>query len=162
MRILQRTGEFDRLAAAPGDINTRGRAWYAAWEATLRDDFYTLFRYDSLISVKNRCYGLYSPSNGCTSCQNECDDNPRPICLPNCEIRDIGNAVYSHPDGLITNSGSRFGPLPTLLMAIGKAQLMCPETPIVVVRDGVHPGAITITTPLFLMNDECASALVGK
>ena len=161
MRILERTGEFDRLVGGVGDINAKGVQWYDAWDATLRDDFFTLFRYDSLIDLKNRCYGLYLSSNSCNDCEDACDNNPEPNCLPGCDIREIGNAIYTDVTGFPVNPGTKERPVQTLTQGITLAQILCVETPIVVVRRGVQSGAITITTPTYIITDECTSVVLG-
>jgi hypothetical protein len=161
-RILERVGEFDRLDPAPVAWNDQGIQWFNYWDQTLRDKYYTLFNYDSLIAVKNQCYDLWSNKNTCTDCDNACDTVPLPICLPSCDIREIGNGIYTDPGGFPVNPGTKELPVQNLTQGITLAQILCSGTPIVVVRPGVQPGPITITDPVFLITDECGTVLLGK
>jgi hypothetical protein len=164
LRILERAGELERIIGGAGDINTLGRNWYTGWDNGVRADYYNYFNIDSLIASKNACYALnFAPPDTCASCKSSCKEESLPLCLPDCDIREVGNAIYVNSViGSAGNSGSKRFPIPTLAEGVSQAGLVCPNTPLIILQPGQYAAPITITDPAIVFTDACESVLIGK
>jgi hypothetical protein len=163
LRILERVGEFQRLSPGGAVLNDAlGQQWWNYWDQSLRHGYYTYFNYDSLIAAKNECYALYEFGSGCIPCSTNCNTDTLPSCLPDCAIREIGNAIYVDPSqGAFGNPGTKEFPVRTIVDGVFRANVDVPETPILVLQRGSYSGAITISDPAFLITDGCAPVTVG-
>lgn len=164
LRILERIGELERILGVGGDINTLGRNWYTGWDNSLRADYYDYFNIDSLIASKNRCYALnFAPPDTCGACTLSCKEDSLPPCLPACDLREVGNAIYVNSvTGSSGNSGRKLFPIPTLAEGVIRADSICPITPLIILQPGQYATPITITNPVIVFTDACESVLVGK
>ncbi|HWR83394.1 MAG TPA: hypothetical protein VN285_08830 [Candidatus Deferrimicrobium sp.] len=161
LRILERTDQLVRPTDST-DINAKGRVWFRLWDTSLREAYYNYFNLESLIVLKDSCWALYAGGT-CGSCSTSCDildDNGPPPCLPDCDIREVGNAVYvDGTNGNDASDGSEDSPKKTLLNAVAAA---CGAQRLVMLKPTSYPGAVTITGAATLIPHACTPVTIGK
>jgi len=160
LRILERTGELKR-DTDPADINDKGKVWFQLWDDSLRDKYYTYFNVKSLIVQRDSCFAL-AASGGCSTCSTACDetdDSGMPSCLFECDIREVGNALYV--DGVAgsdLNTGKKFEPKKTILGGVTAA---CGSLDLVMIKPASYP-AVTITQKAILIPEGCSPVVIGS
>jgi hypothetical protein len=166
VRILERTGQFDRLVGSCADINTCGRTWWSAWESVLRDRYYQRNDLPDRIAERTLCY-----ADRCTTpdCEASCDlgdptdsnDTDVPPCLPSCEITELLNGIYVDSNfGFSGNPGTRLNPVDSIAEAVSEAVFTGRRR--VFVNPGFYAGPIRIEAAVSLRPGACRSVIIGR
>jgi hypothetical protein len=162
VRILERARQLER-PGDPADINEKGIVWFNLWKNSLRGDYYDYFNIDSLIALKDSCYALWT-GGACPSCSSSCNLTAMPPCLPGCDIREVGNAIYVDGDaGADGNPGTKADPKETIAGGVAAA---CTPGRLVMIKGGAitypTPAGLTIADPAILIPEGCDTVIVGK
>jgi len=158
LRILERTGQFERLAGSCTDLNNCGRSWWLAWDTVLRDRYYQRNDVPERVAERSTCY-----RGDCDTaqCQASCDRADVPDCLPSCELTEMADGVYvDSVDGAANNPGTRTNPVDTIDTGLdlvwfdGKALLF--------VNPGSYPEPTFMNVPVILRPGACQDVLIGR
>jgi len=164
-RILERCNQFYEEGDNEG-INELGKIWYQRWVDRLRNKYYQRFDIPTLIAEKNTCWKSFT-ANNCNSddCGQVCGANDYPYCLSDCEMRELGNAIYvNSTTGSGYNTGGKFDPILGLLNAIDRYQNYCDPsgTPLIVVQPSDYPGTYVFDEPAIFITESCGGVTIGE
>lgn len=162
LRILEKTGELDRLMDVPGDLNFQGEAWYTGWVDTYRDNYHRRFDTASRIRVKDRCYRGETGTPVEEACLqtdfDASDPSTLPACLGRCDIREVGNAIYVSSSGDATPDGSKADPYTGLPLATA---VTCSPGHLVILRDDTRMSSL-LDDPATIVTDRCTGGPTVK
>jgi hypothetical protein len=130
----------------------------------LRDAYYTFFEVPSLIAEKNACSGFGPcPSPPFDDCSGSCDLTDLPPCLLDCNIRELGNAIYvDSANGLPDYPGTRELPINSLVLGVERANKYCGALPLIAVEPASYPGPCLLSDPAVLIPAGCERVVLGR
>jgi len=163
IHILERCHQFYEYGD-PTEINALGREWFLRWKTELREKYYDYFNLTSLIEAKNHCWASYAAGNCDADCGDLCGGDYFPTCLSECDIREVGNAIYVNgTTGSDSNPGSKRYPIRGLMTAVNEATTACSafSNPIIIVQPSTYTGTYTFQDEVTIITDDCGSVTIG-